>query len=197
MSLMQPHFVLGSSSPQRRRLLAQIYIKPDKIVSPEIDETPQPKEHPRKYVARMVREKLLAIQPDYKSSVILTGDTIVACGQRIFQKSATIEKAREVIQFFSGRRCQVISAIALYNPQKPEKIFTRFSISIVAVKRLTPQEIETFLKSEEWVGVVGFRIDGLASSFVRFLRGSHSGIIGLPLFETKNLLESAGIRPQL
>ena len=170
-------------------LLRQIGIVPDQIVSPDIDETPARGELPRPYAERMAREKLCAFHsPDH---LVLAADTVVTAGRRILPKADNAETVRACLTLLSGRRHRVITAIALASPDG--RVTQRLVESIVTFNRLSPDQIARYVGVQEGVGKAGgYAINGHAASFVRFLSGSYSGVVGLPLFETAQLLRGAG-----
>ncbi len=181
--------VLASGSLRRLDLLAQIGIVPDKIVPADIDETPLPDETPRLYARRLAAAKARAAGSE--CALVLAADTVVAAGRRILPKAETSDQARRCLQLLSGRRHRVLTAVAL----APEAgtMRERLCESVVAFARLTPREIAAYLDSGEWQGKAGgYAIQGRAASFVRFLSGSYSNVVGLPLFETAQLLRGAG-----
>jgi septum formation protein len=184
-----PPLVLASASPRRLALLAQIGIVPDRVVSPDIDETPLRDESPRDHAKRLARAKADAIaEPD---AFILAADTVVAVGQRIQPKAETEEQARRCLALLSGRRHRVITAVMLRGPdgRRGERLVQ----SVVGFARLTERQIAAYLASDEWRGKAGgYAIQGRAAMFVRFLSGSHSNVVGLPLFETAQLLRGHG-----
>jgi septum formation protein len=181
--------VLASASPRRRELLARLGIEPEAVVPAEIDETPRKGEAPRAYAQRMAREKAQAVQND--SAHILAGDTVVACGRRILPKAEDEATARICLELLSGRRHRVLSALALRVPDGTVK--ERLSETHMRFKRLEPAEIDAYLASGEWHGKAGgYAIQGAAEGLVAWLAGSHSGVVGLPLFEARALLKSAG-----
>jgi septum formation protein len=181
--------VLASASPRRRELLARLGIEPDAVLAANIDETSLRGELPRAYAQRMAREKAMALSDGKR--FFLSGDTVVAAGRRILPKAEDEATARQCLGLLSGRRHRVLSAIALAAPDG--KIRERLSESIVRFKRLSPEEIDAYLASGEWHGKAGgYAIQGRAEGLVASLQGSHSGVVGLPLFETRALLKSAG-----
>ena len=183
--------ILGSASPRRRALLAQLGVTPDAILPPDIDETPRRAEQPRAYAARLAREKVLAV-PDEPGGddLILCADTTVALGRRILGKPADAGEAAAFLLALGGRRHQVITVIAL---RRGERVWTRESVSAVKMKRLSDLELNAYLASGEWQGKAGgYAIQGLAGAFIPWISGSYSGIMGLPLAETAALLAAAG-----
>ncbi len=180
--------VLASASPRRRELISRLGIKPAGIVPADIDETPQKDELPRDYAKRMAREKALAVTGE---GHILAGDTVVAAGRRILPKAEDEQTARECLELLSGRRHRVLSAIALKSPDGT--IRERLSETIVVFKRLSHEELAAYLASGEWEGKAGgYAIQGAAEGLIQRIDGSHSGVVGLPLYETRALLKSAG-----
>ena len=179
---------LASASPRRRELLARLGVVPDAIVAADIDETPHRAELPRDYAQRMAREKALAVTVE---GYVLAGDTVVAAGRRILPKAEDEATARACLELLSGRRHRVLSAIALRAPDGTLR--ERLSETAVKFKRLSAEEIESYLVSGEWEGKAGgYAIQGAAEGLVSWLQGSHSGVVGLPLFETRALLKAAG-----
>lgn len=184
-----PSLILASASPRRRELLARLGIEPVQILSTDIDETPQASEAPRAYASRMAREKALAAAT--RTAFVLSGDTVVACGRRILPKAEDEATARKCLQILSGRRHRVFSAVALLDPSG--RISERLSETIVRFKRLTGEETERYIAGGEWQGKAGgYAIQGSAEGLIAWIAGSHSGVMGMPLFETRALLSSAG-----
>ncbi|WP_275112898.1 Maf family protein [Rhodopila globiformis] len=181
--------VLASSSPRRLMLLQQIGITPAHIIAPDIDETPAPDEPPRLYAARMARGKAAAVRfPDH---LVLAADTVVAAGRRILPKAETPDDLRACMALLSGRRHRVITAVALASPDGALR--ERVVENIVTWNRLTDDQVERYVATGEGLGKSGgYAINGYAASFIRFLSGSQSGVVGLPLFETAQLLRSFG-----
>jgi septum formation protein len=185
---MPPRLILASDSPRRRDLLAQIGIVPDAIVSTDTDETPRKAEAPRALAMRLARAKALAAAAD---GVVLAADTVVAAGSRVLPKAETPEQARACLDLLSGRRHRVLTAVVLRLPDGTVR--ERLVESVVAFARLTEAQKDAYLDSGEWHGKAGgYAIQGRAASFIRFISGSHSNVVGLPLFETAQLLRSAG-----
>ncbi len=185
-----PPLVLASASPRRLALLAQIGVTPDRVVSPDIDETPARGELPRLYALRLAHAKAEAVPAD--GCAVLAGDTVVAAGRRILPKADTEATARRCLALLSGRRHRVMTAVVLAMPdgRRSERLVT----SEVAFARLLPAQIDSYLASGEWQGKAGgYAIQGRAAGFVRFLSGSHSNVVGLPLFETAQLLRGFGL----
>ena len=182
-------FILGSGSPRRRELLAQLGIVPDAILPPDINEDPLKAELPRPYCARLAREKALAVQAE-PDDIVLCADTTVALGRRILGKPANAGEAARFLTDLGGRRHQVITAVAV---RRGDRIWTRESVSAVKMKRLSDAELNAYLASNEWDGKAGgYAIQGIASAFIPWISGSFTGIVGLPLAETTALLTAAG-----
>ena len=183
--------VLASTSPRRQELLARIGIVPARLAAPDIDETPLKAEAPRAYVARLAENKALAVEraPD---EVVLAGDTTVAVGRRILEKPVDEADLRRMLGLLSGRRHHVYSGVCVIGADGRPRV--RVADTIGAFKALSPAEIDWYVASGEGMGKAGgYAIQGKAEAFVRFLAGSHSGVVGLPVFETRALLASAGL----
>lgn len=186
-----PQLVLASSSPRRRDLLARIGIEPSRIESPDIDESPLAHELPRAYALRLAEAKARAVNRQ-DGEVVIAGDTTVAAGRRILPPAETVEVQRDLLKILSGRRHRCISAICVIDASG--KARSRMVETIVAFKRLTDAELEAYIASGEGLGKAGgYAIQGRAEALIRFVSGSHSGVIGLPLFETRALLKAAGL----
>lgn len=187
---MRPRLVLGSGSPRRRELLAQLGLTPDDIRAPDIDETPRKGELPRPYCERMAREKAAAISagPD---EVVLCADTTVALGRCILGKPENAGEAAAFLLKLSGRRHRVITAVAV---RRRDRLWQRSVETVVKVKALSDVDINTYLASGEWQGKAGaYGIQGRFGAFIPWLQGSFTGVVGLPVAETAHLLEAAGI----
>lgn len=186
-----PALVLASTSPRRLELLARIGVTPARIAAPEIDETPLKGELPRAYVARLAEGKALAVARA-ADEVVLAGDTTVAVGRRILEKPADEADLRRMLGLLSGRRHHVWSGVCVVGPDGKPRV--RTVDTIVAFKALSAAEIDWYVASGEGMGKAGgYAIQGRAESFVRFLSGSHSNVVGLPLFEARSLLSAAGV----
>ncbi len=193
MSALRPdaglRLVLGSASPRRRELLAQIGITADAIHPPEIDETVAPRELPRDYVRRIALEKLQAV-PAGADDVVLCADTTVALGRRILGKPADAAEAAAFLHLLSGRRHSVITAIAV---KRGDQVWSREVETAVKMKRLSNPEVNAYLASGDWQGKAGgYAIQGPAGAFIPWINGSFTGVVGLPLTETAALLTAAG-----
>jgi septum formation protein len=184
-----PTLILASASPRRRELLARLGIEPTRVVHADIDETPHKAELPRDYAARMAREKTQASADG--TSFVLAGDTVVAAGRRILPKAEDEATARTCLDLLSGRRHRVLSAVALRAPDGTLR--ERLSETQVRFKRLSEDEIAAYLAGSEWRGKAGgYAIQGSAEGLIAWISGSHSGVVGLPLHETRALLKAAG-----
>ena len=181
--------ILGSGSPRRLELLAQLGITPDAVLAPDIDEAPRKGELPRPYCARLAREKALSLASG-ADDVVLCADTTVALGRRILGKPADAGEAAKFLTDLGGRRHQVITAVAV---RRGDRVWTRESVSAVKMKRLSDIELNAYLQSGEWQGKAGgYAIQGAAGAFIPWISGSFTGIVGLPLAETAALLATAG-----
>ncbi len=181
--------VLASSSPRRLELLARLGVTPDAVIPADIDETPRKGERPDLYALRMAEEKAAAVpQP---GGLVVAADVVVAAGRRILPKTETEEEARAALELLSGRRHKVHSAVAVVDAAG--KCRLRLSTTLVAFKRLDRSEIDAYLTSGEWRGKAGgYAIQGRAEALIRFISGSYSGVMGLPVYETRTLLRAAG-----
>lgn len=170
-------------------MLDRLGLVPDEIRATEIDETPLKGEQPRDYATRIAREKALAL--DGGDAHVLAGDTVVAVGRRILPKAEDEATARQCLGLLSGRRHRVLSAVALKSPDGTLR--ERLSETLVRFKPLSRAEIDAYVESGEWHGKAGgYAIQGSAEGLIAWISGSHSGVVGLPLFETRSLLKSAG-----
>nr|WP_247712831.1 Maf family protein [Qipengyuania intermedia] len=170
-------------------MIARLGLTPDAIAPADIDETPAKGELPRDYAKRMAREKAEAAASD--EGFVLAGDTVVAAGRRILPKAEDEVTARDCLALLSGRRHRVLSAIALRAPDGTLR--ERLSETIVMFKRLSAEEIDAYIASGEWDGKAGgYAIQGLAEGLISRIQGSHSAVVGLPLYETRALLKAAG-----
>jgi septum formation protein len=184
-----PDLILASASPRRHELLARLGIEPARVVHTDIDETPRKGELPREYAQRMAREKAAAAAET--GAYVLAGDTVVAVGRRVLPKAEDEATARKCLELLSGRRHRVLSAVALLAPDGTLR--ERLSETQVRFKNLSSEEIADYLASSEWHGKAGgYAIQGSAEGLIAWISGSHSGVVGLPLFETRALLKAAG-----
>ncbi len=187
---LNPKLTLASSSPRRRDLLARLGVLPNRVASPDIDENPRKGEVPRVYALRMAEEKARAVARG-EGEIVVAGDTTVAVGRRILQQAADADMQRGFLELLSGRRHHVLSAVAVIDVDG--RLRSRMSDSIVRFKRLGDDEIQSYIDSGEGLGKAGgYAIQGRAESLIDWMAGSHSGVIGLPLYETRILLRASG-----
>ncbi|NNC48783.1 MAG: septum formation protein Maf [Sphingomonas sp.] len=183
--------VLASASPRRRDLLARIGVTPDVIDPAEIDEDPKPGETPRPHAVRLAEEKAQAIAPRHEGAIILAADTVVAVGRRILPKVEDEATLRDCMALLSGRRHKVLTGVAVIDPQG--QIRSRLVETMIAMKRLSPDEIDFYAAHGEWKGKAGgYALQGYGEVYVRHISGSYSNVVGLPLGETRNMLKAAG-----
>jgi len=183
--------ILGSGSPRRKELLAQIGVLPDEIRAPDINEDPEKGELPRPYCARMAREKAFAV-PATPDELVLCADTTVAVGRRILGKPQDAADAVRMLLLMSGRRHKVITAIVL---KLGGHLWQRDVVTQVQMKPLSDEEISVYIRTGEWQGKAGaYGIQGRAAALIPWINGSFTGVVGLPLAETANLLHAAGYR---
>lgn len=188
---MVKNFILASQSPQRKMLLSQIGFEPLKIEPADIDETPEKGEKPSQYVKRMAKEKALFVANKNKGEVVLASDTIIVCGTTIIQKSKTDKEQEKVMKMLSGKTHRVLTSVCVVG--KDGKAVVRLNTTKIKMKKLTQTEIKEYILSKEWCGCAGYKIEGLLAGFVKQIIGSYSGVVGLPLFEVRNLLIGAGV----
>jgi septum formation protein len=178
--------VLASASPRRLDLLGQIGVQPDQVAPAELDETPLDKETPIALARRLARQKT-AIGCGAEA-VVLAADTVVALGRRILPKAETEEQARECLSLLSGRGHRVYTAVAA---RRGDVLRERLVATRVRFKVLSSLEVERYLTTGEWLGKAGgYAVQGRAGRFIVSISGSYSAVVGLPLYETANLLES-------
>ena len=188
-----PALVLASASPRRLDLLRQIGLAPDRVEPADVDETPRPKETPRRLALRLAEAKAAAAAARAPDAYVLGADTVVAQGRRLLGKAADEAEARAWLQLMSGRGHRVFTGVAVIAPSGRKAV--RLAEARVRFKRLTDREIDAYLSSGEWRGKAGaYAIQGLAGGFVIEVHGSYSAVIGLPLYETRMLLEGLGYR---
>lgn len=185
-------FILASASPQRIALLTQIGMTPKMICPADINEAEQKHETPSRYVKRMAYEKAAKIASLNPNENVLACDTVVVVGRKILHKAQNDAEQQEVMRLVSGRANHVLSAVCLID--KKGKCSLRLSDSRVITKKLSEKEINDYVSTKEWVGCSGYKIEGCFAGYVKKIIGSYSGIVGLPLYETQNLLNGAGIR---
>lgn len=181
--------ILGSGSPRRRELLAQIGVVADDIRPPDIDETPLKGELPKDYCSRIAREKVAAVDAD-ANDIVLCADTTVALGRRIMGKPVDAGEAAEFLIALGGRRHRIITSVAV---KRGDQVWQRDVVSQAKMKRLSDDELNFYLASGDWQGKAGgYAIQGPAGAFIPWISGSFTAIVGLPLVETAALLNTAG-----
>ena len=193
----RPKLVLASASPRRLALLEQVGLVPDLLNPTDIDETPRRRETPRRVSIRLAEEKAKAatsaplVTALGRNTYIIAADTVVGLGRRVLPKPADADEARDCLRLLSGRSHWVYSTVTIAAPGN--KFTTRCSETKIRFKRLSRDDVETYIASEEWRGKAGgYAIQGRAAAFVRYIAGSHSAVVGLPIYETLHLLEGAG-----
>ncbi len=185
-----PRLILGSASPRRLELLAQIGLRPDALRPADIDETPLKAESPRDYVRRMALEKVAAIALA-DDEAVLTADTTVTVGRRILGKPADRDEAAQFMRLMSGRRHKVLTAIALRHGDRTR---LRLVETLVRMNPISPARLDAYLDVGDWQGKAGgYAIQGAAAAFIPWIQGSFSAVVGLPLAETAQLLAAIGI----
>ena len=188
----QPRFVLASASPRRLELLAQIGIVPDEVDPAALDETPEKHELPAQHAARLADAKAAAVHARHPGAVILAADTVVALGRRILPKAEDEAAARRCLSMLSGRRHKVIGGLTVTGPDGAAR--SRLVTTAVKFKRLSAAEIDAYVAGGEWRGKAGgYAIQGHAAALIPWIGGSYSNVVGLPLFETAQLLRAAGV----
>jgi septum formation protein len=189
--LSRPHFILASASPRRLQLLAQVGITPGAVIAADIDETPRKNEIPTMYAQRVAAHKAATVVAQYPDAIILAADTVVACGRRILPKAEDAKTASECLTLLNGRRHRVHTAISICAGGKQ---FGTMVTTHVQVARLTADEIKRYVATNEWYGKAGgYGIQGVAETFIPWIGGSYSNVVGLPLAETCKLLKRAGL----
>jgi septum formation protein len=189
-------FVLASGSPSRAQILEQLGYRISEIFPQNIDESELKKEVPRAYIKRICQNKLSSAVKQRPNQVILGADTIVAVGRKILQKAQTAQEQASFMQRISGRRHYSMTAVGVYDPLHPQKITIKLVETLVQMKRLTNQEIQSYVASNVWKGCSGYKFDYAFQSLVKCIDGSVSSIQGLPIYEAKNMLGSAGVFPE-
>jgi len=189
--------ILASASPARLALLRQVGIEPDRVIAADIDETEYPGEIPRKMAERLSYGKAIAIANTIERGIVIGADTIPVVGRSIMRKASSAEDVRKSLQLLSQRRHQIYTGVCIIKKDGQEmRELRRVVKSIVKFKKLSREEIDYYCASGEGIGKAGgYTLTGYAESFVSFLSGSFSNIVGLPLFETMNMLHSVGVTP--
>ena len=183
--------ILASASPRRLDLLARIGVVPDAVMPADIDESVPKGELPRDHALRLAREKAEAVAASNPDAVVLAADTVVAVGRRILPKVEDEETLRACMKLLSGRRHRVMTGVALVAPG--QTLRTRLVETMIAMKSLSPEEIDFYAAHGEWRGKAGgYALQGYGEVYVRHIAGSYSNVVGLPLAETRTLLKAAG-----
>lgn len=184
--------ILASASPRRLALLGQIGVVPDAVDAADLDETPLARELPAPHAARLAAAKAEAIAARHPGAVILAADTVVAVGRRLLPKAETAAQAHACLTLLSGRRHRVVTAVTVIDAAGRAR--HRAAAAVVAFKRLSSDEITRYLSGREWTGKAGgYAIQGSAASLIVSFAGSWTGVVGLPLYETRLLLDAAGV----
>lgn len=179
-------FILASSSIQRRALLEEVRLFPDEIISPDINEETKKNELPAQYVKRIAIEKAQAVALTHPEQCIVAADTILAVGRRIIRKASCEEEARQNLLLLSGKRHRVITGLCIIAPNG--EMISRINTSTVILKKLDETDIRIILESNEWQNVAGYKIEGILLAFVKQIIGSYASIVGLPVYETSQIL---------
>ncbi len=186
--------VLASASPRRLDLLAQIGVRPDLVAAADLDETPLADETPRLLALRLAKAKAGAVAALHSGAFVLAADTVVAVGRRILPKAETDDEVRQCLTLMSGRAHKVLTGVCVMGPDG--RVAARLSETRLHMKRLTGQEIDAYVACGEGLGKAGgYGIQGRAGAFIMALEGSYTGVVGLPVYETVNLLTGLGYRP--
>lgn len=186
--------ILASASPRRSDLLAQIGIVPDGVSAADLDESPKPSETPRQLAQRLAIDKARAVAADRGDACVLAADTVVCVGRRVLDKALTEDDVRACLELMSGRGHRVYTGIAVIAPGG--RLSSRIVETRLTFKSLTAHDIADYLACGEGIGKAGgYALQGRAGAFVTNLVGSYTSVIGLPVYETRCLLEGAGWRP--
>lgn len=190
---MSKKLILASGSPRRLQILENIGFKPTEVISADIDETPRKRENPELYCKRIAREKADKIRESNGDAFIIAGDTIAVIGTRILGKAESHEDAKRTLKLMSGRKHKVYSAVCLISPEG--KVAEKMTKTSVKFKNLTDEEINTYIASNHWQGKAGaYGLQEDPGAFVISINGSFSGVIGMPAYETKCLLQGLGYK---
>jgi nucleoside triphosphate pyrophosphatase len=183
--------ILASASPRRLDLLARIGVVPDAVVPADVDESVPRGELPRDHALRLARAKAEAVAVQQPNALVLAADTVVTVGRRILPKVEDEASLRACMALLSGRRHRVITGVAVAVPGGAVR--TRLVETMIAIKRLSPEEIDFYASQGEWRGKAGgYALQGYGEVYVRHIAGSYSNVVGLPLAETRLLLKAAG-----
>lgn len=185
-------FILASGSKQRVQLLEQIGFVPKRIEPADIDESEKKAEKASAYVKRMACEKAAKVAATHSGEIVLGADTVVVVGAKILHKSHTDEEQIKVMELLSGKAHRVLSAVCVIDRLGKKSV--RLNTTRILMKKLSTEEIRNYVASHEWVGCCGYKIEGELACFVKKITGSYSGVVGLPLYETRSLLQGVGIK---
>ena len=185
--------VLGSGSPRRRELLAQIGLHPDRVVAPSCDESSMPGEMPHGLAKRLAAEKAESVYGLCPGCFVLAADTVVAVGRRVLDKTEDKAVARRYLDLLSGRRHRVYGGIAVFAPDGRRSVQT--AMTVVEFKRLDAAAADAYLATDEWRGKAGaYAIQGRAEAFITRINGSYSNVVGLALPVVYDMLIGLGYR---
>ena len=188
----RPRLILASASPRRLDLLAQIQISPDAVIPADINEDPMLGELPRGHALRLAQEKAGVVAGRETGAIVLAADTVVGVGRRILPKTETEDEARICLKLMSGRGHRVFTGVAIVDPDGV--MYSRVVETRLKMKRLSLHDIDTYIATNEWQGKAGgYGIQGYAGAFISQIVGSYTNVVGLPLFETRNLLRGVSI----
>lgn len=179
-------FILASGSKARLCLLQDAGLSPCAVIPADIDETPQKKELPARYVYRIAKEKALAVATQHPGECILSADTVIAVGVRMIRKAITREEALENLKLLSGRKHRVITGFCVVKPDGTT--ITKTVTTFVIIKKLDKVDMDAILNSNQWQNVAGYQIEGILSAVVRKTIGSFPNVVGLPIFEVAQVL---------
>jgi septum formation protein len=186
-----PRLILASASPRRLELLARVGVTPDAVVPADIDESILKGELPRQHALRLANKKAMIVAAKEPDALVLAADTVVSVGRRILPKVEDEATLRACMKLLSGRRHRVLTGVALAVPGNGVR--ERLGETMIAMKRLSDEEIDYYASHGEWRGKAGgYALQGYGEVYVRHIAGSYSNVVGLPLAETRVLLKSAG-----
>lgn len=185
--------ILASASPRRLDLLKQIGVVPDQVIAADINEDRKKDEPISAYVQRLSCEKAAKIAETHSDSFVIGADTAVAVGTRLLGKPDDEAMAWKYLELMSGRRHRVYTGVCVIAPGGKRAM--RTVQTVVQFKRLSKAEIENYISGGDWEGKAGaYAIQGAAEAFITFMRGSYSNVIGLPLYETSQMLTGLGYK---
>ena len=185
-------FILASASPRRLDLLAQIGVRPARVVAADVDETPKPRELPAEAASRLAEAKARHAHDGNPGMAVLAADTVVAVGRRHLGKAKDGLEAARFLSLLSGRRHRVVTGVALITAEG--RLFTRRVMTVVRFRRLADADIRAYVATGEWRDKAGaYAVQGRAAAFIDGINGSYSNVVGLPLAEVAGLLKGAGV----